>query len=172
MAELFVEVAPDGFFDGATLYGHSLGACVAFAVTRLLEEAGARPRALVLAAAPAPKTRVVPWLTDLDDRALLQALIDMGQFPREAPELFDLFRHAIRADLEAAERYQPPEEKLKTPALLLAATDDGLYRTSQIEAWRDHLEHSTFRTVAGGHLFVTARPVDVAGELVGFTEPA
>lgn len=65
------------------LFGHSLGALVAFEVTRELRRRGApAPLALLVGGAEAPQTRLVRRrVHDLDDAGLIEALRDFGATP-------------------------------------------------------------------------------------------
>lgn len=125
------------------LFGHSLGAVIAFEVARVLDARGAPPACVVVSAARAPHvaSRLEP-ISHLDDDALIERLLhEPDTALRDVvadPELHELVMPGLRADLQIAERYQftdgPP---LRCPILALGGTADAVTR-DELAAWQRH----------------------------------
>jgi surfactin synthase thioesterase subunit len=146
------------------LFGHSLGALLAYEVARGLEARGAGPACLVVSASRAPSTqrRLAP-ISHLDAAALLAELAD-GHDPsiREVlgdPEIQELVLPGLRADLRLAEQYAhahgPP---LRCPIIALGGDGDDITRDDLV-AWQAHAAGPfSVHLIPGGHFFTrTAR---------------
>ncbi|PWI15248.1 thioesterase [Streptomyces sp. Act143] len=150
------------------LYGHGLGAMVAFTVTRILYEAGLPgPALLALAACPPP--RMAPALPDArtaTDAELLDALSANGSVPPTSDE--GIWLHAmlpvLRADLELAQSLEDaaatpsPAGPLTTPMLIVASQDNPLAPPTIADGWRQWTDGpSWLRTVPQHHFFARGR---------------
>lgn len=143
------------------LYGHSLGAVVAFEVARELHRCGQRlPERLFVAACRPPWTVAehAVELAGLPDGELVEALVALGGMPAELvahPELLALVLRAVRADFEwlAGYTYQagPP---LPLPVLALNGDSDPMASAGEMAGWAAVTAGGfRARTVPGGHLF-------------------
>jgi surfactin synthase thioesterase subunit len=146
------------------LFGHSLGALLAFEVARGLEARGAGPACLVVSACRAPSAprRRAP-ISHLSDAALLAELAgDDDSAIREViddPELCELVLPGLRADLRMAERYAPlPGPPLGCPIVALGGEADDV-TLDELAAWQSHTAAAlAIHRFAGGHFFTrTAR---------------
>lgn len=147
------------------LFGHSLGALVAFEVAREMRRAGLPPPAhLYVSGRQAPHVGLRGRATwNLDDDALVAALRELGGTPETVlgdPELFSLLAHVLRADLEMNERYEyPPEEPLATPITAFAAASDPRAEPGEVAAWAQHTTgRFAFVQVDGDHFTLLSRP--------------
>ncbi|MEO3763869.1 alpha/beta fold hydrolase [Streptomyces sp. B5E4] len=139
------------------LFGHSLGALLAFEAAHAL--AGpAGPRALLVSGrnGPALPHPVAP-VHRLPADELLRHLYTLGGVPREllnTPEVTDLFLPAIRADLKIAEDYERPGVgPLDCPVWAAAGDDDPLADPVGLRAWAGETNAGfTMTTVPGGHM--------------------
>jgi medium-chain acyl-[acyl-carrier-protein] hydrolase len=149
------------------LFGHSLGALVAFELARLLRRAGRRlPAHLILSAHRAPELppRREPMST-LPDEDFVARLEEMNG---PAPELlhdpaFALLAPMIRADFELAESYTyRADEPLDASVTCLAAADDPDVGVAEVAAWSRHFVRSgRLRVFTGGHLFLHRHTAEV-----------
>ncbi|WP_372157915.1 thioesterase II family protein [Xanthomonas campestris pv. fici] len=155
-------IAPGRFI----LAGHSMGAQVAFETCARLERRGEAPAGLVLSGCHAPHLRGRRLLSHLDDEDFLSELVDIGGCSPELlsdPGLLALFLPMLRADFRATETYQhpppSPQQRLRTPALLIHGSGDEEARHDEVTAWKDWL-HDVEGPVAisGDHFYVTRRP--------------
>jgi medium-chain acyl-[acyl-carrier-protein] hydrolase len=160
------------------LYGHSMGAIVAFELTRRLREAGSPlPAALFVAGSNAPHLLNLERTHDLPRDKLLSWLDANGVRP-EAPrqrELLDLMLPTLRADLAVIENYtyqwQPP---LPVPIHVLRGRDDKWVSSAGSSGWAEQTSSGWSVTdFHGGHFFVRhheRRIVSlIESELVGWT---
>ncbi|MFG3604253.1 thioesterase II family protein [Micromonospora chersina] len=144
------------------LFGHSLGALVAFEVTRELRRRGASdPLALLVSGAEAPQTRLVGRrYHELDDTGLIEALRDFGATPAGLladREMMELILPGIRADFALSERYayraEPP---LELPVHVLLGDGDEHVDLDRAAGWALECAAPPQRHVfAGGHFFLT-----------------
>ncbi|MEU5959274.1 thioesterase domain-containing protein [Streptomyces sp. NPDC047525] len=151
------------------IYGHSLGALVAYTITRALREAGLPgPALLVLGACPPPDAPLGPSdpcrAQDEDMLRLLGGLADLpgGTAPGS---LWDrVVMPVLRDDLlladalRAAARRPSPAGPLDVPVLAVAGRSDPLAPAGAAAGWR-HWTTGPFalRTVPGDHFFVRGR---------------
>ncbi|MFE2569808.1 thioesterase II family protein [Streptomyces mirabilis] len=151
------------------LYGHSLGALVAYTIARALHEAG-RPGPALLAVGACPPPHMPPepaYALGVPDAELLRTLNQMGVVPPGTPGtdpggIWDrAVKPVLRDDLALARALRAaactpsPAGPLTTPLLVVAADDDPMVSPTAAEGWSRWSEESTsLRTVSGGHFFV------------------
>ena len=152
-------------------FGHSLGALVAFELTKQLHEQSlARPQILFASACGAPDGHdPQPPIHDLPDSQFIQAVNDINGIPSElmsVPELMNLFLPALRADFEAAENYatRPGEFMLSCPIIALGGIDDPQVDRLHMEKWSSYTTAGyRARYYPGDHFFInTARDAVIA----------
>jgi surfactin synthase thioesterase subunit len=145
------------------LFGHSLGALIAFEVARALEQRGHGPSALVVSAARAPHlpARLAP-ISHLGDRELLEHVAG-GPARRdesierilEDSELLELMLPGLRADLQMAERYRcfeaPP---LRCRLVACGGLEDDVTR-HDLEQWSCQTSTAFAVQMFQGHHFYT-----------------
>jgi len=136
-------VASVAFRPPFALFGHSLGAVVAFETARALRDRGGpRPEALILSGYHAPHVpSTTPDVHRLPDEQLWP--IVARQLGELSPELHDDpdFRQLLlachRADFEMIETYRYAEgPPLSVPLTVVAGTED--YSEDLLKAWRRH----------------------------------
>lgn len=139
------------------LFGHSMGAVVAFELARRLRELGRPPRLVMLSAHGPPHPDDALHL--LPDAELLERLRGMGGTPEtffNSPELIDLALPIVRADLELLETHTIASRPLlDCPVVAFAGDGDQLAPRDHLERWRPLVATSfTLITLAGEHFFV------------------
>ncbi|HEY0168698.1 MAG TPA: alpha/beta fold hydrolase [Jatrophihabitans sp.] len=141
------------------LYGHSLGALLAFETARRLSAQGRAPALLVVSGRNAPTVpAAIAEIHKLPDEQFLQAVDQLdSSMPglRSQPELAQLFLPTLRSDLTLAETYDyhdgPP---LSCPILSIQGEDDPVVSRPGVAAWAAHTTgRCTFRWMPGEHLF-------------------
>lgn len=156
------------------LFGHSMGAIIAYETARrLAARGGPQPAGVIVSgrAAPgAPRPSAV-LAHRFDDDGFIAHLRDLNGTPDEVlaePELMQIVLPILRADFEAIETWRPPETPtpLACPVLALAGDRDPDAGPDAMAGWRDFaagdFEAETF---AGDHFFVTAAPDAVSARI-------
>jgi medium-chain acyl-[acyl-carrier-protein] hydrolase len=144
------------------LFGHSMGALVAFEFARQLRgQHGLQAACLLVSASRAPQLPLPqPALHVLPDAELIEAVAHrFGGVPEQLAgnaELMQLLLPALRADLSVVETYccrdQPP---LSCPITALGGTDDPEVSASHLAAWRQQTcGPFSLRMFPGGHFFL------------------
>jgi surfactin synthase thioesterase subunit len=123
------------------IFGHSLGALLAFEIARSLRLAGTPPALLIVAGRDGPSAAPAsPSIHGLPDVQLLNALHLLGGIPDDLlrhTELLHLFLPALRADLRISETYRRrPGLPLDCPIVVLAGRQDGMTSEIGLLAWR------------------------------------
>ncbi|MQA27220.1 MAG: alpha/beta fold hydrolase [Micromonosporaceae bacterium] len=166
------------------LFGHSLGALVAFEAARRLRQAP-MVRHLVASGCAAPSllpTDYLRWAAELDDRAFAEAMAKFeGMSPEivEDRELQELLLPDLRADCRLIAEYRhQPAAPLAIGLTLINGRDDWRVGNAMLEPWRrevttvpdDHWRD-------GGHFYFADRPDAVVNLLramvrAGASDPA
>ncbi|MEV0232198.1 alpha/beta fold hydrolase [Nonomuraea sp. NPDC050786] len=143
------------------LFGHSMGALLAFELCRRLRRDGkALPVRLLVSAHRAPHLPGWrPAASTLPQPRLLHRLAEMAGPSRSVvmdPDLLAAMSPTIRADFELCETYRyTPDDPLDVPITCFAAFDDPEVRIDEMLAWREHTTvGSRLFTFPGGHLFL------------------
>lgn len=151
------------------LFGHSLGALVAFEVARTLERRhGQGPVHLFVSGSKAPPRRAGGQPRPARDDQLIEAMDEAyGGVPAEVraePELLKRFVGILRADLELLEAHRwEAGEPLACPITAIAGASDVHALPADVEHWAD-LTRGGFEavTVPGGHFAIHAELSRVA----------
>ncbi|MEV0584411.1 thioesterase domain-containing protein [Nonomuraea sp. NPDC050310] len=151
------------------IYGHSMGARLAFEVVRELRRRGLPlPERLLVGAAHPPDRRVpLAATTDLPDDAFIDQLVRRaGAQPelRDEPELRAWSLPILRADFRWIRAYRYlAEPPLDVPVVAFAGADDQEVGPGDLLGWARHTSAGFgLRTVAAGHLFLRDAPTELA----------
>lgn len=142
------------------LYGHSMGALVAFELVRRVWALGLPlPVALFVSGRDAPQYADAEQVHALPDGELLDRLREWdGIAPQELPQYAELVRlllPTIRADLTLAETYRyVPGPPLPVPVRVLRGSRDPLVRPGHAGWDRQSSAGCAVREFGGGHFFV------------------
>ncbi len=144
------------------LFGHSLGAIVAFELARLLPVA---PACLIASAARAPQFRLnwqpPPDPTDEEFMAELRRLEGVPPEALDNPELLEIVLPALRADTGLYRRYvYTPGPPLACPIFAYGGESDPAVTPDHLRAWEQQTTSAfRFRLFPGGHFYLnTSRP--------------
>ncbi|MFE1894791.1 thioesterase II family protein [Streptomyces yangpuensis] len=153
------------------LFGHSLGALVAYEAARHLEDIGQAPVHLFASACRSPQvTDSGPPLAGLDDATLAAEVMKMGgteALVLEDPELRDLVLPYIRADFTLIEAYAPLVEPLAvTPVMALNAVADPYATGAEMDGWAG-VTQAGFRVerFPGDHFYLVTRQEELLATL-------
>ncbi|TCO56104.1 thioesterase II family protein [Actinocrispum wychmicini] len=138
---LLVELAPVAA-RGCVLFGHSMGALIAYeAARRLVLEGLPKPAALVVSGCVAPHVLRPERMHDFTDEQLVQWLIDINGVDPDIlnyPKLLQLMLPTVRADMRLVDDYRyRPGESLDIPVRVLCGKDDVGTPVAQARKWRE-----------------------------------
>ncbi|SFW75725.1 thioesterase II family protein [Amycolatopsis australiensis] len=148
------------------LFGHSMGATLAFEVATRLERAGTGPRHLFASGRRAPACRRDESVHLLDDDGMLAELRRLGGTDAAVlgdEEILRMALPAIRNDYTAAETYvHAPGPKLRTPVTVLTGDADPKTTLAEARAWQDHTDGEfELKVFRGGHFFLADHQAEV-----------
>jgi surfactin synthase thioesterase subunit len=162
-------VLADGLPFG--LFGHSMGAVLAFETARRLEGDGRGPAVLFVSGRQAPS---LPWpppggrrLGHADDAALVEEVRLLSGQQAEAlnhPGLLRLTLPTLRADYRLLEDYAyVPGPELDCPVVALAGDRDPRVAVDTVARWeRETRAGFAMRVLPGGHFFLDEHLPSVA----------
>lgn len=153
-----------------TLFGHSMGATLAFEVARRLQADGRPPSGLFASGRRAPSAHRDESLHQADDARILATLKEMSGTDQQVLDDDELIRSilpAVRADYRAAETYRyAPGEPLDCPVFVLTGDADDEVTLDEARAWSAHTSAQyTLRVFEGGHFFLIAHAAAVTAAL-------
>ncbi|MGW0432595.1 thioesterase II family protein [Micromonospora sp. NPDC003197] len=142
-------------------YGHSLGALLAYEVTRELRRRGGRlPERLFLGACRPPWSvgATAARFIALDDDEFVATLVGMGGSPPEVwadPTWRRILLRLLRADFGWMAGYEHRDETaLPVPVVAFVGQDDPIARPDEVAGWARLTSVSfTLHAVPGGHFF-------------------
>jgi surfactin synthase thioesterase subunit len=123
------------------LFGHSLGAVLAFEAVRALTRLQAAPPGhLFVSGSPGPWTGREDRATGLADEEFLARVEQFAGYRHEAleePEMRELLLPILRVDVEMHENYKPrSDEPIALPITSLRGSQDVLVSADQAGEWR------------------------------------
>lgn len=176
-AETVEELAQDLFDAGdwaavgpLQLFGHCLGAVVAFEFARIAENRGVDVQRLWVSASEAPSAVAASPRLPTTDREVLAHMVDLGGTdPRllADEDFVELLLMAVLADYHAFNRYSCERDvRIGADIRTLGGHDDHRISPDMLTGWQDHTDGSFSRNLFdGGHFYVTEQSAAVA-ELV------
>ncbi|QOY73711.1 alpha/beta fold hydrolase [Pseudomonas sp. OST1909] len=153
------------------LFGHSMGAALAYAVGTLLEAGGVGPDHVFVSAHAPPHRQPSSDLHRQDDSALIADILRQDAQAADLwanPQLRTLFLPALRSDYQAIETWRPANLRpLTAPLDVLLARDDAEVSLEQARAWADLSRHiPDIRLFDGDHFYLKHQPRPVIDHLL------
>jgi medium-chain acyl-[acyl-carrier-protein] hydrolase len=177
--DLVPVLAPVAAAAPYAVYGHSMGAWVAFEWARAHRQAR-RPLPVHFFAgarrAPHRPGRLAP-ISHLPEGAFVDAVQQRyGGIPeaiRANPEMMRLFLPTLRADFALLDGYRyRDEEPVALPVTVFAGEDDPVEDPADLRAWSDVFSGTfTLRRVPGGHFFLRDAVDEVAEKINAALRP-
>ncbi|WP_243791898.1 thioesterase II family protein [Saccharopolyspora gloriosae] len=149
-----------------TLFGHSMGASVAFEVARRLESGGTPPHALFVSGRAGPTRTRNEGVHALGDAEFVTALatLDEGTAAVLAnEELLRMAMPSLRADYRAAETYTyRPGTDVSCPVVAMVGTDDPKVTAEEADTWRERTSGPfELHTFPGAHFYLNDEAANV-----------
>ncbi|MGA8117312.1 MAG: alpha/beta fold hydrolase [Actinocatenispora sp.] len=142
------------------LFGHSMGATVAFELGRRLEAEGRQPVHVFASGRRAPSRQLFETVHQRDDEGIIADLRTLSGTDQRIfgdDEIMRSVLPAIRNDYKAAEtyRFEPGGGTLHCPVSVLVGDDDPKVDLDAANAWQDHTTGECTVTVyPGGHFYL------------------
>ncbi|MET3805457.1 surfactin synthase thioesterase subunit [Nakamurella sp. UYEF19] len=160
-----------------SLFGHSMGAALAFEVALRLEAQGLELADVVVSGRRAPSTfRDERTYLAGDERLLadVRTLDGTGTAVFGDPELVQIILPAIRNDYRVIETYRwIPGPRIKSPMLALSGTEDVKATPAEVQAWSEHTSAEfEMRLFPGGHFYLNNHAGAVIGMIASRLERA
>lgn len=161
------------------LYGHSMGAWIAFELVRAMRRRRLRgPIHLFIGARRAPHLPDDrPQLYQLPDPQLVDAIQQRyAAIPQQLlnqPAILRMFLPTMRADFTLLDTYEHSEEApLDCPITAFRGSQDSVVQATGISAWRHHTDAGfQVRPVPGGHFFLRDSPDLLCDAILGALRP-
>ncbi|MEV5598637.1 cytochrome P450 [Streptomyces sp. NPDC052496] len=153
------------------LFGHSMGAIVAYEVAvRLAERDGVTPAALLVSghAAPYLCAAGAPPETAADDREIAALAAAADPALRHSPELLDLVMPVLRADHALLRAYRPARTpRLAAPVVAYRGADDPRATEDDMWSWQAMTRSAfRYRTLPGDHFYLTEEEAGLVADVV------
>lgn len=155
------------------IFGHSMGATLAFELVRKIEMLGkSLPSRVILSGASAPSVRREREIySELDDDGFIQKITELGGMREEIlanKELMSFVLPIIRADFKVLESYKYLESNRKLPckASVFYGVDDDQTTDEDILPWQTLFEQKVeFHEFEGNHFFINEKKLDVISKI-------
>ncbi|MFF8919352.1 thioesterase II family protein [Streptomyces sp. NPDC015032] len=154
------------------LFGHSLGALVAYETALVMRDQGAPPQHLFVSSCTAPDDSRSGITHLASDDELWSSVGRLGGIEPEIAqndELRDLVLPALRSDVRASETYRPSPtaEPLPCPVRCYHSPEDEFTRDAALAAWsRVTSAPFSVHERSGGHFHLWADPAELVGDLL------
>jgi surfactin synthase thioesterase subunit len=153
-----------------TLFGHSMGALLAFELARRFEADGHCPVRLFASGRRAPSTYRDDAVHLRDDAGILSEVRKMNGTTSSVladDEMMRAVLPALRADYQAAETYTcVPETTVSCPISALVGDSDPKTTLEEARAWARHTSGSfDIQVFTGGHFFLVNQAEEVIKSL-------
>ncbi|MFI8433468.1 thioesterase II family protein [Streptomyces sp. NPDC079020] len=149
------------------LFGHSMGAVLAYELAHRIEQAagpaGPRLESLVVSGSPGPwtaRTDRAGGLPDEEFTARVKSFAGYAHPALEDPEMRELLLPALRADVRLHETYVPSSDRpLSVPVTSVRGRTDALVGPGDAAQWcRATTGVLTVAELDGGHMYLADQP--------------
>lgn len=163
------------------IFGHSMGALIAYELTAALERRGMRSPERLFVSARRPPDEPDTWspIHELPEPAFLDELqTRYGAIPAPVlaePELLELLLPVVRADIRAVETYWPSADiptKVRCPVSVYGGDADTHPRPAQLPLWhRVAASPVRVRLFSGDHFYLNAQREPLTADIAAQWPP-
>lgn len=149
------------------LFGHSLGACLAYEMARALEKEGRTAALVTVSGMMSPENPSdEPQIYHLPDAEFKQKVREYNGTPQEVmahEELMDLILPILKADFTMADTYTYKEgPKITSSLAALTGTKDPHTNEEGVRGWANYTTGAfTYQLFPGDHFFVNDQETEV-----------
>lgn len=149
------------------VFGHSMGAVLAFEFARRLALRGDAPECrLVVSGSPSPTCPRLEEASGLDDASFIAQVERFAGYSHEAladPDLRELLLPVLRADVEMHESFRPQGvQPLPFQVTVVRSKEDALVTADESRAWQAVTsEPLEYVEVEGGHMYLAEDPSEL-----------
>lgn len=172
LADRVADALTDTVEGPFAFFGHSMGAILAFEVTRRLERRGALlPEVLFASGRRAPSVVREGNVHRCDDAGVIAEIRRLGGTDAGLltdPEMIDMIMPALRADYTAIESYRcdPPQATVGAPIEVLIGDADPRVAVEDAKSWALHTSATcAIRVFSGGHFYLAEQASEVAAHI-------
>ncbi|ANU49716.1 thioesterase [Enterocloster clostridioformis] len=162
LSEQFVEQNLDLFNSPFSLFGHSMGAIIAYEVAAILKRKYiCQPAAMFVSASVIPEdVKNEKIFTDLSDLEILSKLVDLKGTNAELlkeKSFLDYFMPIIQTDLKLFNNYKcDVHERFNCPIYLLYGNNDPFVTCEKMRRWEQHSYYKVLlNEFEGDHFFIS-----------------
>jgi medium-chain acyl-[acyl-carrier-protein] hydrolase len=160
------------------LFGHSLGAVLAYELTKELQSKNLIPATLIVSGRQPPHLKSKKAsISHLKNEDFINEVFQFNGTPQEllaSNEFLEMAIPILRADFQLAENYQVQiQEKIKCPIKVLGSTHDQWIDVHEITQWSDATENSCEIAIfEGDHFHLKQNPKVITSYLNGVLRAA
>jgi len=154
-------IADPGLDEGpVALFGHSLGAVLAYELARRLRASGVAVARLFVSGSPGPWSPRARRATGLDDEQFLAEVETLAGYRHAAfddPDMRGMLLPVLRADVEMHENYRPePHAPTDVGVTALRGARDDLVTAEELAGWAAVTTGGCEQVeLPGGHMYLT-----------------
>jgi pyochelin biosynthesis protein PchC len=158
------------------LFGHSMGATLAFEVALRMEREGIPPAVVFASGRRAPSVDKHEDVHTRPDSGLLEELRELSGTDAELltdKEFIPVILNPLRSDYRAVESYRcPPGVSLSCPVVAMVGDDDPKAEVDDVALWSEHTTGPfELRVFPGGHFYLNDHAAEVT-ELIAARMPS
>lgn len=143
--------------ENFVLYGHSMGAYLAFKVTKMLEEDCIAPRHLIVTGNPGPRVKESELRYLLNDKDFIIEIRKLGGLPEEfleSQELLDYFIPILKADFQISEENNLDTNLIINTPIYSIMGDKEKYSKDIVNWARYTTSIFEYEILDGNHFFI------------------